>query len=348
MERVSVEERIRRAEERYYRTKESINAKDNIYKSPRSDEKNINNQNKNLKDINNKIKRKIYKKLVVNICICLMIYGAFYQITINQNMFSEDFTNKAKEILDKDINFLHMFSTIKTNINTFFNQLELQSDTNKENQNNNTENGTNNESSNNSTENNESVNNLDNIQNNNENIGGAVEGENNIDVTEQNVNTVSENSNEQTENNEEIVELSQMEKDANYIKENVSIIKPVNGTISSKYGLRNPTTPSVPKDHKGTDIAAVTGTKIVSATDGKVILKSSEGDYGKHLKIQIGEVVLIYAHCNDLYVNEGDEIKQGQEIAEVGSTGNTTGPHLHFEIRYQNRYVDPEMILNLS
>ena len=86
MERVSVEERIRRAEERYYRTKESINAKDNIYKSPRSDEKNINNQNKNLKDINNKIKRKIYKKLVVNICICLMIYGAFYQITINQNM----------------------------------------------------------------------------------------------------------------------------------------------------------------------------------------------------------------------------------------------------------------------
>ena len=140
MERVSVEERIRRAEERYYRTKESINAKDNIYKSPRSDEKNINNQNKNLKDINNKIKRKIYKKLVVNICICLMIYGAFYQITINQNMFSEDFTNKAKEILDKDINFLHMFSTIKTNINTFFNQLELQSDTNKENQNTNTEN----------------------------------------------------------------------------------------------------------------------------------------------------------------------------------------------------------------
>ena len=351
MERVSVEERIRRAEERYYRTKESINAKDNIYKSPRSDEKNI----------NNKIKRKIYKKLVVNICICLMIYGAFYQITINQSMFSEDFTNKAKEILDKDINFLHMFSTIKSNINTFFNQLELQSDTNKENQNtntenntnnenqnNNTENGINNESSNNSTENNESVNNLDNIQNNNENIGGAVEGENNIDGTEQNVNTVSENSNEQTENNEEIVELSQMEKDANYIKENVSIIKPVNGTISSKYGLRNPTTPSVPKDHKGTDIAAVTGTKIVSATDGKVILKSSEGDYGKHLKIQIGEVVLIYAHCNDLYVNEGDEIKQGQEIAEVGSTGNTTGPHLHFEIRYQNRYVDPEMVLNLS
>ena len=62
MERVSVEERIRRAEERYYRTKESINAKDNIYKSPRSDEKNINNQNINLKDINNKIKRKIYKK----------------------------------------------------------------------------------------------------------------------------------------------------------------------------------------------------------------------------------------------------------------------------------------------
>lgn len=56
---------------------------------------------------------------------------------------------------------------------------------------------------------------------------------------------------------------------------------------------------------------------------------------------------IIYAHCHALYVKEGDKITQGQEIAEVGSTGNSTGPHLHFEIRYQERLVDPQNILEL-
>ena len=138
-----------------------------------------------------------------------------------------------------------------------------------------------------------------------------------------------------------------MEQDANHIKNTISFIKPVNGKISSVFGLRNPTTSTVPKDHKGTDIATETGSKIVSATDGKVVLVSTTGDYGNHLKIQTNDVIIVYAHCNKLYVNEGDIIKQGQEIAEVGSTGNTTGPHLHFEVRYQNRYVDPQLILEL-
>ena len=89
------------------------------------------------------------------------------------------------------------------------------------------------------------------------------------------------------------------------------------------------------------------GTKIKSATDGEVVLSSEEGDYGKHLKIQIGEVSIIYAHCNNLYVKQGEYVKQGQEIAEVGSTGNSTGPHLHFEIRYQERIVDPQKILDM-
>ena len=92
------------------------------------------------------------------------------------------------------------------------------------------------------------------------------------------------------------------------------------GVISSPYGIRETATGTVPKNHTGTDIAAVTGTKIKSATEGQVVLVSEQGDYGKHIKIQIGEVSIIYAHCNALYVNEGDKISQGQEIAEVGST----------------------------
>ena len=340
MERVSVEERIKRAEERYYKTK------DKTY------EKVDENFVKVKKESNNKKKKRIYKKLITDICICLIIYGCFYQITANQSMFSDDFKNKTKEILNKDINFIQLFSVMKNNVNTFFTQLEQNSsnltNTTENNSNNGTEDNQNGNGTENNTNNENSTNVSENIQNNNENIGGAIEPENNSEGIQQNIDTTVENPNDQTENGEETVELSQMEKDANFIKENISIIKPVNGTISSKYGLRNPTTPTVPKNHKGTDIAAVVGTKIISATDGKVVLKSTEGDYGKHLKIQIGEVELIYAHCNDLYVNEGDEVKQGQEIAEVGSTGNTTGPHLHFEIRYQNRCVDPEMILSLS
>ncbi|MBR0350212.1 MAG: M23 family metallopeptidase [Clostridia bacterium] len=65
------------------------------------------------------------------------------------------------------------------------------------------------------------------------------------------------------------------------------------------------------------------------------------------MKIKIGNVSIIYAHCNDLYVKEGDKITQGQEIAEVGSTGNSTGPHLHFEIRLNEETIDPEKILEL-
>lgn len=68
---------------------------------------------------------------------------------------------------------------------------------------------------------------------------------------------------------------------------------------------------------------------------------------GNHLKIQIDDVIIVYAHCNSLNVQQGEHILQGQEIAEVGSTGNSTGPHLHFEIRKEDRLVDPQLILNI-
>ena len=178
-------------------------------------------------------------------------------------------------------------------------------------------------------EENNDTNAIENTETNN-GIGGAVE-----EHTEEN-GQVEENQN-----------LSQEEQDILNVKNTTSFIKPVEGTISSIYGYRETATGTVPKDHTGTDIAAVTGTKIKSATDGQVVLASEEGDYGKHIKVQIGEVSIIYAHCNSLYVKEGDMVTQGQEIAEIGSTGNSTGPHLHFEIRISERTVDPQKILEL-
>ena len=157
------------------------------------------------------------------------------------------------------------------------------------------------------------------------------------------------NTNVENTNNsqEEGTVLTQEEQDIKLAKETTTYIKPIEGVISSPFGRREEATGTVPKNHTGTDIAANLGTKILSSTDGEVVLSSEEGDYGKHLKIQIGEISIIYAHCNNLYVKQGDIVKQGQEIAEVGSTGNSTGPHLHFEIRVQERVIDPQKILEL-
>ena len=229
-------------------------------------------------------------------------------------------------MLSYDTNFQELFNNSKNFVMSIINNI------NSENMDNDMldQNISENEIQNNQTESNQTGNETtENVQT--EAIGGAVE-----NPTE-------------TANTDNLqIELTQEEQDINNIKNTTSFIKPIDGIISSRYGLRDPTTSTVPKDHTGIDIAANTGTKIKSATDGEVVLSSEEGDYGKHLKIQIGDVSIIYAHCNALYVNQGDKVVQGQEIAEVGSTGNSTGPHLHFEIRYQERVIDPEKILSLE
>lgn len=296
---MSVEDKIRRAEQIYYRRKNGEIPKNE--ETRKSDKKDI----------------KLLKKMIYQIIVCVTIYTIFYVIINNNYIFSEDFTKSAKEILSKDINFSKMYTYISDKINQTVNSFQENNQIQEETQE------------------------IENVQNNEENIGGA----------EEVLTQVEESNQQETEQQEQQIEqappLSQMEQDANNIKQTVNFIKPLTGTITSIYGPRNPTTASVPKNHTGVDIAAVKGTKIISATDGTVILSSSQGDYGKHLKIQINDVIIVYAHCNKLYVKQGDVIKQGQEIAEVGSTGNTTGPHLHFEVRYQDRYVDPQMILEL-
>jgi len=304
MERaMSVEDKIRRAEEIYYRRKNKEVAYREVAKQPAKQKRNI----------------KLLKKMVKQIIICLLIYSISYLIINNNYIFSEDFTKKAREILSQDINFSNIYSS-------FLNAIKQEEEVLQ-----------------NPEEQTEQQIKPEEIQNNDENIGGAEELPTETEQIVENIDTREQ----ETIQVEETPVLSQMEQDANYIKSTISFIKPVNGTISSMFGLRNPTTASVPKNHTGTDIAAQKGTKIISATEGNVIYTSSKGDYGKHVKIQVNDVIILYAHCNKLYVKEGDIIKQGQEIAEVGSTGNTTGPHLHFEIRYKERYVDPQLVMEL-
>ena len=147
--------------------------------------------------------------------------------------------------------------------------------------------------------------------------------------------------------NEPQKELSQMEKDVISIKERYSIILPISGTITSGYGDRESTNSKVTPHHTGIDIAAKKGTVINSAITGTVSQVSDIGDYGKHLRIVVDDLCILYAHCSKIYVLEGDKIIQGQPIAEVGTTGNSTGPHLHFEIKYEDRLVNPELVLEV-
>ena len=310
MERtMSVEDKIKRAEEIYAKSQEGTQRKTATVS--------LNNDD-NKKDI------KLLKKMVIQIILSLLIYGIIYIIQNNNYIFSEEFLKKADEILSYDMNFSQMYQDIKSNIEK--ETLNIKNNLQKN-------------------DNQQGITNLENnIQNETEQgaIGGANEQETNTTDVNSNQNNPEENNSQ-----ESTQELSQEEKDINNIKATTTFIKPIEGTISSKYGQREPTTATVPKNHTGVDIATNMGTKIKSATSGEVVIASEEGDYGKHLKIQIGDVSIIYAHCNNLYVKQGDQISQGQEIAEVGTTGNSTGPHLHFEIRISERTIDPQKILEI-
>lgn len=289
---MTVEEKIRRAEEIYQRRRQGETRP--VAKVSVNEKKDI----------------KLLRKMIIQIVICVVIYLAVYAVQHNEYVFSEDFVNKANEILSYDTNFIELYEIIKNQVMRF---LEQGKDENTEQQ-----------------------------TQEQQTQEPVTDGE-----TKQEANIEAIGGAEQTPEELKIENLSQEEQDIQNIKKTSSFVKPVEGIISSRYGQRDTATGNVPKNHTGTDIAANLGTKIVAATEGEVVLASEEGDYGKHLKIQIGEVSIIYAHCNNLYVKQGDKIIQGQEIAEVGSTGNSTGPHLHFEIRIAERTVDPQSILEL-
>ena len=263
---MSVEEKIRRAEEIYNRR----NGNSYKYLSSTKEKK----KNPSL----------VYR-MVKQIILCFMIYGVFYVVTNREYFLSQEFQSKAQEIASHNETLNNTYNYIMKYFGKYFKTDEEKTEVQEEPIN--------------------EIVNEESLENNNENIGGTTE-----EISD--------------------TEKTQEQKDIEEVKNTISFIKPIEGRISSTFGLRTPTTATVPRNHTGLDIAATTGTVIKSATDGTVVLASSEGDYGEHYKIQINDVIIIYAHCSKLYLKEGDTVHQGQEIAEVGSTGNSTRTSLAF------------------
>ncbi len=142
---------------------------------------------------------------------------------------------------------------------------------------------------------------------------------------------------------ETIKEIEKQEEEKNAIAD-INGIKlatlPVTGTISSRYGVSSRIRKS---NHTGLDIAATTGTPIKVMADGVVTNASYSGSYGNLVKVDHGNgVETWYAHTSKMYVKKGQEVKAGDEIATVGSTGNSTGPHLHLEIRLNREHINPQ------
>lgn len=311
MERtISVEERIRKAEEIYNRRRQ-----DNVrIYGDRS------NRNET-KYQDSTVKRKITKKILIQIAVCLVIYLALYTANYNNTVFSEDVRKQIDGVLAYDISFENLYSNFKGFVNDENNFIYkfLHIDNNESSGVEDLEEGSNEQVEQN-TDSNDSTSENEEINSEAEAVGGAIE------------ETVTESK-------------TQEELDVEHIKNNCSIIWPLKGTITSRYGTRE-ATEIVTANHYGLDIGGNTGSDIVSAMDGVVTLASSEGDYGKHIKIENSDISTLYAHCSKLCVTEGTQIKQGQKIAEVGATGRATGPHLHFEIRVEDRKINPELILN--
>lgn len=269
-------------------------------------------------NVNRTEKRKIslFKKMFMQLAICAVIYIIFYLIKNTNYIFSEDVINKTKEFLSHDINFGHIQSQVSSFINDNKDKLGFL----------------------------------------------AIFGESEENVTEVNslTNTVANETNDDSTNavggiggaeTDEIIEdddnkekKTQSELDIEYIKKNFEFDLPLKGSITSRYGKRE-ATEVVSANHQGIDLGADEGTAIYAAMDGTVEVASGEGEYGKHLDIVNNDVLTRYAHCSKLLVKKGEKVKKGQKIAEVGSTGNSTGPHLHFEIRRDNRTVNPEAII---
>lgn len=121
---------------------------------------------------------------------------------------------------------------------------------------------------------------------------------------------------------------------------------PVFGATSSGFGYREHPIENVVKFHYGTDYAVNSGTDILSFADGTVTEVNWDDGYGNYIRIRHEDGwSTLYAHCSQTYVQAGQTVTKGERIALVGDTGETTGPHLHFELLHNGLYTNPEFFL---
>lgn len=140
----------------------------------------------------------------------------------------------------------------------------------------------------------------------------------------------------------------QVEKVASLNQDRIEFFKampnviPVDGWITSDFGFRRSPYSGVYKMHYGIDIAAPVGTAILAPSDGRVVLAEYNGGYGRKIILDHGYgITTSYSHASELFVQDGDVIKRGQTIAAVGSSGASTGPHLHYEVHVDGIPADP-------
>jgi murein DD-endopeptidase MepM/ murein hydrolase activator NlpD len=134
----------------------------------------------------------------------------------------------------------------------------------------------------------------------------------------------------------------------NFLKEQKSIlastpaIRPTDGWFSSGFGYRTSPFTNQREFHKGLDIGNRVGTPVIAPADGLVVFVGREGSLGKMIAINHGyNLTTRYGHLNKFRVKKGKYVKRGQVIAEVGTSGRSTGPHLHYEVHLNDVHVNP-------
>ena len=122
---------------------------------------------------------------------------------------------------------------------------------------------------------------------------------------------------------------------------------PVSGYNSSGFGYRLHPILNIVRFHYGTDLAAASGEDVLAFADGTVTFAGWSDSFGNYIRIDHGDGwETLYAHCGTLYVSAEQTVARGERIALVGATGMATGPHLHFELTRDGRYLNPEYYIN--
>jgi len=148
------------------------------------------------------------------------------------------------------------------------------------------------------------------------------------------------------EANRLIAEILAMQSDADYVGGDFMWPVPGAKRVTSEFGYRIHPILKTGKPHTGIDIAAPTGTNVVAANGGRVMKAGWNDSYGYLVMLDHGGgIVTLYAHNSSLLVSDGDIVMRGQVISKSGSTGVSTGPHLHFEVRINGEYKDPRVYL---